>query len=333
VRNAPPGSTIELVLNGTPIGSATAARDGSASLPVNLSSHIKKSETDVHVYADVCGETARRVFLEEPGVPPPAPNTGCTRTELVGLFVLRGVTTLLVDVAGSRPAVWLRQGPAPAEWLAGDQPDYATSSTRRPSPTGLVLFAGAGLARFGDTTTQSCGNVTTCEGKDGRRDFAVGAAFWITRFLGIQGTYLRPGKLNIAGSATGYTFTDRLDAHVLTVSANGGIPIGPVRIYGQFGRSFHRATSSLSETIDERTIALDQGNVTLPGGTQSTELKTEGWGWQFGGGIEGWVKPSFALYAEAGRSALKGSERSNGAGKLDERATYVVGGFRIRLWR
>ena len=46
---------------------------------------------------------------------------------------------------------------------------------------------------------------------------------------------------------------------------------------------------------------------TFKGGTQTFETETRGWGWLFGGGLEAWIKPSFAIYGEAGSAALKGS--------------------------
>ena len=41
-------------------------------------------------------------------------------------------------------------------------------------------------------------------------------------------------------------------------------------------------------------------------GQQTIELKTGGWGWQFGGGLEVWVKAQIGIFGEVSRSHLKG---------------------------
>ena len=66
-------------------------------------------------------------------------------------------------------------------------------------------------------------------------------------------------------------------------------------------------------------------------GTAASAMKTEGWGWLFGGGLEAWVKPSFALYAEAGQARLKGTERNSGPGTMDDRTNFVLAGIRIHI--
>ena len=109
VTNAPVGSTVELALNAATIGTATANSRGQATLAVDLSRHARKTETDVHIYIDVCGQM-RRVQLAESGLQPPPQENGCTRREIVGLFVMRQVTTFVVDVTEPRPAVWIESG-------------------------------------------------------------------------------------------------------------------------------------------------------------------------------------------------------------------------------
>ena len=327
VRNAPPGSTIELVLNAARIGSATADPSGDATLAVNLPGNV--DETDVHIYVDTCAKL-QRVLLVEHGLQPPPPAQACTRTGMVRLFAVRRASTLVVDLAGPSPAVWLAQGPAPREWL---RQGPVTERAWKPLPTGLVLFGGGGFAKFSDAVALACGTVSPCTGNDSRVTYAVGAAYWFTRFLAAEATYVKPANVTANGSGDTFRFDSSLDARVLTVTGMVGVPLGPVRLYGQAGANYHRATSSTTETIDDVTVTLDDVTETIPGGTQTFEMKTAGWGWLFGGGLEAWVVPSLAIYAEAGRAALKGAARDGGEGAIDDRVTFMLIGARVHIGR
>lgn len=322
VRNAPPGSTIELVLNAATIGSAPADRAGDATLAVNVSANAGKTETDAHIYVDVCGNM-RRVLLVEQGMQPPPRAGGCDRTEIAGLFLVRQVTTLVVDVGGSTPTMWLRQGPAPPEWLirgpGRDRPARVWSAL----PTGLVLFGGGGLVKFRDAIFLACGNVTECGGDDFPLGYTAGAAYWFSPFLAAEASYMT-AKLAVNGRGDNFRFNSFLDTDVLTVVGKGGVPLGPVRLYGQAGANYHRATSGTTQTLE---------NVTGTTGAQTFELRTAGWGWLFGGGAEAWVAPSFAIYGEVGRAALKGAARDNGEGAIDDRLTVILLGARVRIGR
>ena len=65
--------------------------------------------------------------------------------------------------------------------------------------------------------------------------------------------------------------------------------------------------------------------------TQAYLLKTEGWGWTFGGGVEGWVTPSVAIYGEGGLADLKGEAADGREGTIDDRLTYIFVGARVRI--
>jgi hypothetical protein len=43
------------------------------------------------------------------------------------------------------------------------------------------------------------------------------------------------------------------------------------------------------------------------------------------------VSKRVSIYGEGGRAGIKGDDRQNGEGKIDDRALYVVGGIRIRI--
>ena len=86
-----------------------------------------------------------------------------------------------------------------------------------------------------------------------------------------------------------------------------------------------------TQTQDPRTVTVDEVVQTIPGGTQTFELKTDGWGWLFGGGLEVWVSPSFAIYGEFDYGALKGSDVSGGEARIDDRLTSALLGLRVHI--
>lgn len=328
VRNAPPGSPIELVLNSAMVASAAAGADGSATLAVKDTGAV--AQRDVRVYLDACGKT-RRILLVERFVEASPADQGCDRSEIPGFFVARRVTTFVLDAGSTPPMVWLRQGPAPSEWLAQGAEGAIATGVRRPSPVGLVLSGGGGFARFADAITQSCGNVPDCSGKKFKIAGTASVAYWLTRFLAIEGSYLKPRNVTAAGSGSTYHFNSLLDANIFTFAGKVGAPLGPVRLYGQAGATYHRATSTTNQTIDPTTITVDGVEQTVPGGSETLTLDTQGWGWLFGGGIEGWVTPRFAIYTEVEFLRLKGKAIGGGDGVMDDRVTSMVAGLRVRV--
>lgn len=331
VTKAPPGATVELGLNTATIGTATADAAGIATLPVNLPAHGGKRETDARIFVDVC-DKARRVTLVESGWQPPAPAPGCTRRELFGVFFLRDVTTLVVNAAEKSQAVWIKQGPAPPTWLS-DEPAGGSSKTTSgvQVPKGLVLFGGGGIAKYADAVSVSCGVVTDCTGKDVRIAGRVGGDYWFAPFLAVSISYVKPANATTVGSGVNYHFDSALTPQIVTIAGKVGIPVGRVRIYAEAGADYSWATLSTTQTLDDRTITVDAVAQTVTGGTQTFELKTAGWGWLVGGGLEVWLKRSLGIYGEFGRARLKGSPTGGGDGVLDESVTYLVVGARFRL--
>jgi hypothetical protein len=320
VRNAPPDSTLELVLNTDPIGTAKADARGIATLPVDLSANLKKTETDAQVFVDVCADS-RRVLIVERAVSIPLPEPGCTRRDMGGIFVVRQISTLVVDFAQASPTLMLRQGRVSLEparvWGA---------------PSGLVIFGGGGFTDMGNSTLQACGsNPTDCTGDDFGTGFTAGASFWIGPYIAAEGSYVRPAKATAEGSGTGFRFDSEFDSEMITVAGKVGAPIRSVRIYGKIGANYHRATFRTTQQVDEATITVDGVEQTIPGGNQVYWVKTAGWGWLFGGGVEVWVAPSFGIYGEVGRAALKGIALDEEDGATDERVTTMFVGARIRI--
>jgi hypothetical protein len=325
VTNAPPGSTVELVLNTTPIGSVAADARGDARLPLNFSADAGKTEMDANVSVEAC-DNVLRVLVVERGQQRPPVGAGCSRRDVEGLYLVRRVTTLVVDVSGPNPAIWLRQG---AVTLHPSKPPRAWSS----SPTGLVVSGGGGLAKLSNVVSVACGNVTECSGDKSGIAYTAGVAYWLTAFLAAEASYVKPAKAATRGSGNGFRFDSGLDAHVLTFVGKIGAPLGRLRLYGEAGANYHRATFATTETVDDLTTTIDGVTTTIPGGTQTFELRTAGWGWVFGGGLDVWMASSFAIYAEGGRAVLKGSARDNGEGAIDDRLTFLLLGARVRIGR
>jgi Outer membrane protein beta-barrel domain len=306
VRNAPPGGTIELVVNAATAATATADPSGGATLSNNLQTTTGKAEIDANVYVDVCTDNTRRIVIVERGQPAAAQPAGCDRRDTGALFLIRRVSTLIVNVGGTVPTVVLRQGPV----------RLGPRRIRRPAK-GLIVFGGVGRSTVRDTVAIACGNVAECSGEDSGLAYNGGVDFWLTRYVGVEASYFKPADVEVSGRESTFTFTSTLDAEFLTVSGKAGVPLGPVRLYGKFGTTYHRALFKTTQST---------GDV-----TQTLELGTQGWGWVFGGGGEIWLAPAVALYAELGRAAMKGSGREGAEGTMDERVTFYVAGARIRI--
>ena len=324
VRSAPAGSKVELVLNEEVVGSAAVAADGDATVTADLQATLHKAEAGVHVFLDTCPELLR-VLLVEGGLQPPASGPGCTRNSIAGLFVVRGVTTFVIDVHNPDPALWLRQGPAPPTWLGLEAPGHRFGREWPDARNGLELFAGGGAVLYGNAVSSACGTATTCSGSDFSVAYRVGATFWLKKMIGAEVSFLKPRDLAQSGSGTTsgsatYQFQNTLRTQMLTVTGNIGVPVGPVRIYGQAGGDYHVATSTTAETITNS-------------GTQTLALKTAGWGLLFGGGAELWMNHWFAAYAEGGYAQLKGNAVGGGQGALDDHVIYAVLGGRVHIGR
>jgi hypothetical protein len=311
VKNAPAGSNIELVLNATTIESAKADAEGVARLGVNLSKNVNKTQTDAQIFVDVCGDV-RRVYIAERGVQPAPQESGCARRDMGGLFLIRDVSSILIDVGPASPTLMLRQGP-----ISLDPPRTWTA------PTGLVLFGGAGLAKTRDAAVAACGTLTECSASGYGLSYTVGAAYWVTPFLAAEASYLKPAEMEAEATLETYRFTTSFDTELLNIVGKVGVPVGIVRPYGQVGGTYFRGTFSTNQT---NTVGTEST-------AQSYWQRTGGWSWTFGGGLEVWVAPAFGIYGELGWSSLKGTplDPDEGEGTTDDRLTQFMFGARIRL--
>lgn len=332
VRNATPGSNIDLVANTSPAGSAVADAIGDATLPVPLLS-VGQRETVARVLVDVCGDRTQVIVVESARTPPPAV-PGCSRHEVEGQFVVRSVTSIAVDLSGSVPIVRIRQGPVPDAWF---RPQLQIPGVRAwDVPAGFVVSASAAMTALPRASDIECGIVRPCNSQTRQGAYAGGAAYWFTPNFGAGVQYMRPGTITISGGPVdeSYRFDTRLRTEdVASASAMAGLPLGRVRAYGLAGLNRHRATAWMTQTVSEFTVEIDDEPVVFPGGSQTVVRRTAGIGWLAGGGAEFWTGPRLAVYTEGGVHILKGSDVEDGGPfRSDGRMAFLQFGARFRLW-
>jgi len=331
VTGAPPQATVELALNANVVQKATAGDDRTATLTMNLSEVRGRPETDVHVIVDSCADRYLVALVEPPLQPPPA-TEGCDRRELVGLFLVRQITSMVVYVGEGTPAVRVKQGRPPAEWLLPGAQTLAAGPSAPTAPVGLVLSGGGGWAMFGDPNSAECGSVSDCTGKDSPLTVAGSAAYWFTQILGAEVSYVKPGRVTASGAGSGFVFNTALETDVVTLVGKIGIPVRFARVYAFGGATHHWATSTTTETLADQTVTVDDEPVVIPGGTQVFTLNTKGWSWLFGGGAEFWAAPRFAIFTDLTYLKLKGDNADGGESGLDERAILFLAGARFKLF-
>lgn len=311
LRGVPAGSTIEIVVNNGAAQTTKSDAGGDVVIPIKMFANASKTESDAQILVDSCG-TTRRVIILERGYATPGDEAGCARRDMGGWFVLKPASSMVIDVGGASPTLLLRQG------------SYSLEPPRTwEAPTGLVLFGGGSYNKFSNVRDVSCGaTLTNCSGGDAAFGFTAGVAYWVTPYLAAEASYIRPPEIDVEGSGDNFRFTSTLDPHVIAVVGKVGIPAGVFRPYGQFGANYHRATFSTNQTMTNGTESA----------TQTYSLETSGWSWIFGGGLEVWFAPSFGIYGELERGAIKGpATDENTDGEIDDRLTTILFGIRIKI--
>ena len=131
VRSAQAAATIEVTFNGgAPVaGTADSSGDATLTIPTRI------SEAAVLVHLDDCGNRVR-VLLVEAGIQPATPEPGCNRVDIPSVFVMRPVTTFVIDMEGAATTVHLTQGPPPA-WVCSCRISSAQAVDGR-SATGVA---------------------------------------------------------------------------------------------------------------------------------------------------------------------------------------------------
>ena len=311
VRKAPPGTPVEVVVNATPVGSANVDPNGDAKLVFDLAAAAGKPEIDANVFVDTCDTSRRVVIIERDRLPAPA-EAGCVRRQISGVFWVRKVNTIVIDVSGVNPTLLLVVG-----WysLDPDKPDRP----RTANLGGLVVFGGGEFGSFSAARDLACGNVTPCGGHDSGLGYTAGATYWFGRFIAAEASYMKPGKVTANGSGEGHSFDSSLDTKMLMIVGKIGVPIGPVKLYGLGGLNYHEALSRTTQTID--------------GASQTSEHQTQGWGTLFGGGLDAWIASRIGLYFEGGFAEAQGRPIAGGELEIDDTMKYVVVGVRVRLSR
>jgi hypothetical protein len=321
VRRASIGSTVELFVNATKAGSGQADSAGDVKIPFTLPAD--KPEMDSRVYVDTC-EESHRVIIADRNAGPIPPEANCTRQEITGIFVVRKVTSAVVNVGEPIATLLLRQG----------EYSLRPRGPRRQAPTGLVVFGGGAFVDYANALEFGCAGVPTCSGDEKGIGYTVGADYWVTRYLGIEGSYIRPPHLTVNGSGTAYRFDSFFEPHLFTVAGKIGLPLGPVRLYGRAGFNYHRGESGTTQVTEDFTTTNEDGTMTTtPGATTTVEAKTDGWGWLAAGGIEAWLAPSFALYGEGGSAGIKGGAEVVEQGNIDNRIWLFTAGIRVKIGR
>jgi opacity protein-like surface antigen len=316
-RNAPPDTTIEVVLGSETVGLKKAGADGLAAIPFALPLVAGKRQLDANVYVDSCQATRRVVIVERGHLPPP-PAAGCERRDINGVYWVREKVTLLVNVGGGNPPLLLMSGNLSSPPDALDRPENAPRFKRQ-APTGLALFGGLGTGKFLDAQPNACGNVIPCGGKDSGLAYTFGAVFWLSHVFGVEASYLRPAKTKISATSETFSFDSVIDADVVTIAGLVAAPIGPVRLYAKGGTNYHDATTTTTERI---------GN-----GLQPIQFATSGFSWTLGVGAEAWVSSRLGLYVDGSLAKIKGDAKDKSEALLDDRLRVLVGGVRVRLHR
>lgn len=329
VTGAPAGAPAELVLNATTVASGMADPQGTAILIAQRADADLPDSMEAFIWIDVCGDTRRVVIVDRNTAVPPPPGA-CVRTQIDGVFLIRPISSMAIDLSGSTPSLRLRQGDLPEAWLAGSAVDVPTTRARS-VPGGLILSGGGGLSTFRDFGALACGNFDGCDSGDSPGVLTGGASFWFHRFVGVEASYVRTSPLTAEGSSEDFRFTTDMEGGIATLSGTVGFPFGGWRVFGKAGVNYHEMTLSTTQTIDDRIVTVGGVDQNLPGGTQAFQSRLGGWGWQYGGGAEFWLSGLFGVYGEGGRLYLEGDDLDGGEARIDEGVNYVVVGARIRV--
>jgi hypothetical protein len=328
VQAAAKGSTLEVTLNGATVATGTVNDFGDAALTMSG----RTDEINALIFIDTCPE-AIRVHLVSRGVQPVPSQPGCIRTDVGSVFVIRPITTLVVDI-GPSPSVHIAQGPPPSAWLREGSiaPSRPTTLAGKPGRD-LVLSGGVGFSRFSNSASKACGDASPCDGVNFGVATTLEAQYWIVRYVAAHVAYLRPADVTATGSGTNYHFNTTIQTRLVTLGAAGGAPIGPARLYGLGGFTHHEATLSTTETTNDTTVTIGNVTQTIKGGTQVYAQKTAGWEWFAGGGIEAWANRWIGFYFEINVAKVKGTPTTGGEGGIDDFATFALGGARLHVGR
>jgi opacity protein-like surface antigen len=311
IRNGPPNTKAEVLLNGATVGTGTTNEAGEVTIPLTTGA-IGAAGIDANIYLDVC-DTVRRVQIVDRTKIVPAAAENCDRREISGIFWVRTVNTIVFDLGGAAPSLLLVRG----TYVYKAPRDEEAPHIWRPLPTGLLVYGGSGNAKLDSLFSQACGDATPCSGTNtGLGGYTFGATYWIRRWIGAEASYVKPRQIKATGGDT-FSFTSTQDTDIFTVAAKGGVPAGPVRIFGQGGLAYHTGTWKTHETIDVQ--------------SQDFEYKTHGWSYVWGAGAEVWVWKKIAIYADLGVIKVRGNANTGGEARIDDTVRYLFTGAKFSL--
>ena len=322
LRHVPPGSTLELVIDGTQAGTAKAEAGGNAT----VTTRSVDGQMDVNVWLDTCDDVYR-VILARPGATL-IPAGGCRRAQIAGLYLLQRVTSMVID-SGNTGSLLVRQGRAYNAWLTDPRPQVArageqtetqttTAGASEPLPplTGLTLFGLAGLGTTMNFEEQACGRLDCT--RTAPIQFGGGVAWWFNDFVGAEGRYGYLGEVTIAGKESGYEFSTTREGSFLAVSGRAGFRKGKFRPFGRAGMSLAKATVATTQTVGDSRQIMD--------------MRGRGWAPVFGGGLELWLTPRLGLLFDGQYLGLKGKdERDSGIDVLDDKLLTAQAGVTFRF--
>ena len=330
VRNVPTGSAVEFVLNTTVVASGKADAEGLVTLTAAQNGLAERQQIDAQVLVDRCTDRLRVVIVDQSVAAPSA--DGCARQQVERLFRVQPISSLVIDGASTPPTVRLRQGRAPEAWLRPPAPGESVEGLGSTLPTGLMLFGGAGLGSIRDFSDLACGQVSGCATSDRTLALTGGVAYWFAPYVGAEASFFRPGRATASGSGNGFQFESELEGGLIALALKGGVPAGRARLTGTVGANYHRMTRTTAETIEPLTIVVDGVTQEIPGGSQTLQWRTEGWGLTYAGGAEVWLTDAIAFYGEAGRHFLKGDDTRGAETKMDDAETFILFGVRYRVF-
>jgi hypothetical protein len=329
IRNGVPATAVEVTLNGTPIGSSHSDNIGDARIQTHAFTSGKSRETGVEVNIDDCS-ALMRVVLVERNLPAPPAAAGCRRRNIEGTFVLRPTTSFVIDLKDVTPTLLQHQGPPPAEWLRlGTAPLTSIAGTT----PGLVLWGGTTLTRFNTSFADLCGDAQLCEGKDFKPTVAFGGAYWFIPELGVSASFAKSAETTAAASQDAYTFDATRDFRIVTLMGNVAFAHGNFRMYGQLGTNYSQAMTSTTQTLPDISVVKGDVVTTFKGGTDTLRLRSGGWSWAAGGGVEVWWKPPVGFYGEVTRARLKGHDLDGGSDSVADGIIAFSGGVKFRVGR
>jgi opacity protein-like surface antigen len=316
LRHLPVGTPVEVFVNSDKAGAGVVDDTGDATVSFTLPEKSGRAEMDANIFVDACDKT-RRVVIVEAARPAPLVPEGCERREIPGLYWIRRVNTIVIDLAPANPTLLLVSGSytppkprTPEEEATGEAPP------REPLPKGLIMFAGGGLTSFDNVLLRACGNATPCSGDSSPLGYTFGATFWFTRYLGVEGSFRHPAKIKMNGGE-GFTFETTQNTDIWNIVGKAGVQAARARIYGQGGISYHQATHLTVQSIAEA--------------SQRFERQTEGWNYVYGGGVEVWVKRKLAIFGEVDFTKLKGDATDDSEFTIDDKAQSVFVGIRVHI--